>query len=101
MIEECDALNKSILELTGTTQKDVETQQFVDLTITFSLKKKDAEAKTEKNGEKNAGEYEILKNVPDVRVCYGSAKSSKKQVTPVEKSHPTWPKYGADYQHDY
>lgn len=101
MIEECDALKKSILELTGTTQKDVETQQFIDLTITFSLKKKDAEAKTEKNGEKNAGEYEILKNVPDVRVCYGSAKSSKKQVTPVEKSHPTWPKYGADYQHDY
>lgn len=70
------------------------------MTITFSLKKKGGEAKTAENEEdKTAGEYEILKNVPDVRVYYGSAKSSKKQVTPIEKSHQKWPKY--DDEDDY
>jgi hypothetical protein len=78
------------------------------LTITFSLKKKDSDDKAaDKNEEdKSTGEYEILKNVPDVRIYFGNAKSAKKQVTPIEKSNQQqqkWPKidYHDDDQHKF
>lgn len=73
-IEESPELNKSILELTGTSPKEMETQKFIDLTITFSLKKD--EAKEGEAAAQGGEEYQILKNVPDVRVYFGEEKGS-------------------------
>merc|ERR1711990_136757 len=85
-IEDCDVLNKTLLELTGTSPKEMETQNFIDLTITFSLKKDETEAKPEELADSKPGEYEILKNVPDVRVYYGDAKSKKTQISAYKKA---------------
>lgn len=68
-IEDCAELNKSILELTGTSPKEMETKKFMDLTITFSVKKT-------KDDDKKDGEYEILKNVPDIRLYFTSEVTS-------------------------
>lgn len=62
-------MNKSILELTGTSPKEMETQKFMDLTITFIVKK-------EEKDKDDSAQYEILKNVPDVRVYFGEEKAS-------------------------
>lgn len=71
-IEDCVELNKSILELTGTSPKEMETQKFMDLTITFIVKK-------DEKDKSDAGTYEILKNVPDVRVYFTEEKASTSQ----------------------
>lgn len=71
-IEECPELNKSILELTGTSPKEIEIQKFMDLTITFTVKKSEGTDTKE-------GEYEILKNVPDIRVYFTPEISSSQQ----------------------
>lgn len=68
-VEDCPELNKSILELTGTSPKEMETQKFIDLTITFSLKKEEGDGAP-------SAEYVVLKNVPDVRVYFGEEKAS-------------------------
>lgn len=85
-IEDCDVLNKTLLELTGTSPKEMETQNFLDLTITFSLKKDEAAVTPEEQTDSKPGEYEILKNVPDVRVYYGDAKSKKAQIPAFKKA---------------
>merc|ERR1711881_707310 len=66
-IEECDVLNKTLLELTGSSPKEMETQKFIDLTITFSLAKNAAAVVDEaaQAESQKPGEYEILKDVPD------------------------------------
>lgn len=76
-IEECAELNKSILELTGTSPKEMETQKFIDLTITFIVKKDDKE-------NADAVNYEILKNVPDIRVYFGEEKASTASAPPLD-----------------
>jgi len=68
-VEDSSELNKSILELTGTSPKEMETQKFIDLTITFIVKKDEKE-------KGNPASYEILKNVPDVRVYFVEEKAS-------------------------
>lgn len=68
-------MNKSILELTGTSPKEMETQKFMDLTITFIVKK-------EEKDKDDSAQYEILKNVPDVRVYFGEEKASTSAPVP-------------------
>jgi len=76
----------------------METQKFIDLTITFTVvdkkdEKKDeavtkqeaTQADSQKPGDSASAHYEILKDVPDVRVYYGDAKSNKVTIAPSSK----------------
>lgn len=93
-IEDCPELNKSILELTGTSPKEMETQKFLDLTITFSLKKEQKEEGAD--AEPKAEDYEILKNVPDVRVYFGEEKASTAQAPAAQDDVDAGGLFGAD-----
>ena len=81
--------NEEASELVASFEKDpkgLTWQKFIDLTITFSLKKDEAKdggadateakAAAQKDGKEGVDEYQILKNVPDVRVFFGEEKVS-------------------------
>jgi hypothetical protein len=59
-ILDCEVLNKSLIDILGLDKQKL--PKFVDLTITFSL--------ASENKDKQQSAYEILKNVPDVRVYF-------------------------------
>jgi len=60
-IEECDVLNKALLELTGSSPKEMETQKFIDLTITFTVVDKKDEKKDEAAAKQEATQSDSQK----------------------------------------
>lgn len=60
-IEECDVLNKALLELTGSSPKEMETQKFIDLTITFTVVDKKDEKKDEAAAKQEATQADSQK----------------------------------------